>query len=318
MFEVTWNTETVRWSGQVVTWRTPGTFFSVVQTSATYTTEVTHIWWLSQYLYRRQLRIVAPFDEDVAAGHPVRVNLPSILIKNRKVRSDLEDLEVVYVEGASITHLGRAVLLHSDNTIDVFFNLVKGMDAGDFVEGEYYIYYGNLFLEAQPIRPTIVPDDVIFPSLELTEQYDFNNWPAQLQFDSPRVSYTRPGEHWRDGRSTVPNSRVNILLNAFSLRIISEVGPDQGILEVQIDGQPWEEVDLFSPIVEVKPVYTTYGLSSSLHELVLRSSGRSNPSSFGEEVNLQEIEYYKSVIGFDMGENVVSLFWKTAAGSGNE
>lgn len=141
-----------------------------------------------------------------------------------------------------------------------------------------------------------------------------SEWPARTGYKSDMITYTRPGEHWIEGASSTRHSRASSLLYAEHIRVISRVGPDQAIMEVQIDGSDWKEVDLFDLSEQVKPVYSNHHLSPQIHEIRLRVSGKSAESSLGESVNIDSLEYFKSIRAFDIGEDVISLFWKTSIG----
>ncbi len=470
-----------------------------------------HSWWKSPYIYRRRVAIKTPHGEAVHKNHPVVVSLPLGLISSRKVRRDLEDIEVIYASGAELNLLYREVRILEDR-IEVAFKLFEDIPENTIVQGQYYIYYGNLSLEDQPRRPsrdlefvispylpegfavpdqslpdapesfsdvssthpyyseimwlrdagitegfvdgTFRPSQVItrgifaimlyrmfgspegpFPDPEFSDittggeleaatdwmayegitqgfsdgtfrpneqlqrstlalflyraageperktdsrfsdvrfghrHYDaivwlseanitqgyadftfrpdnfvhrqhvafflfrfvhdmitlfdtedstsiFNraNWPAKTDHKSDMVSYTRPGEHWIEGSSRVRHARASCLLYAEHFRILSKVGPDRAIMEVQIDGSPWEEVDLFSLTEEIVPVFDAYHLSPDIHEIRMRVSGKSNEASLGDVINIDSVEYFKSVQALDEGEDVVELFWKTSTG----
>lgn len=154
----------------------------------------------------------------------------------------------------------------------------------------------------------------LLPTEDETSVFNLETWPATIVNTADRINYTRPGEHWKNGVSDVSNARATILLYARHLRILSEVGRDKAIMEVQIDGSEWEDVDLYSEVPGITSVFEKYDLSDELHEVRVRVTGRSNESSIGDTVNIDSLEYFKSVKALNAGEEVVSLFWKTSFG----
>lgn len=177
---------------------------------------------------------------------------------------------------------------------------------------------------ATPLSATPEIEVGLLPTEDETSVFNLDPWPAVIMAvaepslaepeSADRINYTRPGEHWRHGVSNVDNARATVLLYAHHFRIMSEVGRDKAIMEVQVDGSEWEDVDLYSDIEEIRPVYEKYDLSADLHEVRVRVSGRSRESSIGDEVNIHSFEYFKSAQALDTGEEVIALFWKTSLG----
>lgn len=164
--------------------------------------------------------------------------------------------------------------------------------------------------------PSATPDIVagLFPADDETSVFNLDPWPVVISNTADRISYTRPGEHWQGGSSNTDNARATVLLYARHVRIMSDTGRNRGIMEVQIDGAEWEDVDLYSDIPGVASVFEAYDLSDDLHELRVRVAGRSNESATETTVNIAALEYFKSLRPTDAGEDVVGLFWKTSFG----
>lgn len=257
------------------------------------------MWLQDEYIYRRNLSMVSPTT--VPAGHPATVKLAKSLFTQGKTRPDYEDIEVVYVTDDATPVLQVVDRIVEDNalTIDVTFNLQEGMITGEEVNERYYVYYGNLNLTNQIARPS-----------QLIE-----SWPVTIAHDDGIITYTRPGEHWEDGRSNTPRARANLVFYGTQVRLVSEVGFYQALLEAQVDNSDWETVDLFSTTPEVKTVYEKFDLDpETKHELTLRVVGDSNLNSLGDSVNIVSVDYRKPVIITDLGEQVNDLVWSSSVG----
>lgn len=257
------------------------------------------MWFQNDYVYRRNIELTSPVS--VSAGHPVSVVLPQVLEDNGKVREDYEDIEVVFETDDATP---QVILLDRDvesteDGIKVTFNLHEDIDADTDV-GNYYVYHGNLALTNKPSRPTD----------------SFAEWPITILSDTGEVSYTRPGEHWVDGKSNTLNARATFLFYGRKIRVISDLKPVGAIMEVQVDNGDWTSVNLFSRVLEEdQPVFSTEDLDPELrHEIRIRVSGEVDPSSLGDEVNIKSIEYEKSVITTDLGEELRSLAWSSFVG----
>lgn len=252
-------------------------------------------WWHNDYLYRRKISIQAP-PEDVPSGHPVTVVVGKVISTNSKVREDLQDLEVVYND---IDKLYREVVTLESGDFEISFNLQEDIAASATSLGKYYVYYGN-------------PD---LANAEALLTGSITQWPVSLLHSDDKIAYTRPGEHWEEGISVEEGARITFRIWGTRFRLISEVGPDKAIMEVQIDGGDWEDVDLFSPTAAEEAVYEKDGLSTAFeHEIRIRVSGRRNESSLGDEVNLKRVEYYKAIVNTDQGEEVTTLPWASITG----
>lgn len=296
-------------------------------------------WLNDNYLYRRQLSLVSPTD--VPVGHPVTVEVPPVLLDNGKAREDLEDLEIVFedADGEMIV-LGRLALWKKEGvmgglgandegeaftaggegatffsyfafggedasgvaaieveTDQLVFSLPQPLLAG-VEDRSYFLYYGNPDLTEQESRPAASPPE----------------WPITSSHDEGSITYTRPGEHWVAGEATTVHARANLRFFGSKVRIISKVKPQGGVMEVQLDGQDWQSVDLFSPVEQTEAVFVVEDLSHELHELRIRVSAEKNPLSRGDEVNVERVEYAIPIEVLDQGEEVADLVWASFTG----
>lgn len=265
----------------------------------------------ANYIYRRNLAISAP--DDVPAWHPVTVNLTPILRTNGKTLSSYEDIEVGYkVAEADIQPLYRVIEEDPDGSINITFQLQEDLVANELLEDLYFVYYGNLFLVDPPVRPVpTYPDNAIYSG-------DFamhSLWPLSVDHSHTMLSYTRPGEQWEDGVSSHRGARASLRTYATNMRIISFRDLNAGIAEVQIDGGAWVESDIFATTNSVEPVFEVLNLSGyETHEMRIRVSGRRQPASQDDKINIERVEYRKPVECVDLGEEVNGLSWTSSVG----
>lgn len=257
------------------------------------------LWWDLIYFYRHRLSITGP-PTGLPAGHPVKVSIPVIGFFNQgKVRSDFEDIEVLYFSPTLQTWIvvGRSVV-QSDNFINIEFELYDAIPGG-IVSDDYYVYYGNKELKGQPTRPIYVSID----------------WPIQIPNTDAIITYTRPTESWRNGTSNIHNAQATMEFYGSSIRVIADKDIDKGIAEVQIDNGNWVTIDLFSPTLESNAeVYSTDGLGLGLHKIRFRSTGRKNPTAVDKIIDLVEIDYVKSYVVDIFNEEVHPQSWTTIVG----
>lgn len=270
------------------------------------------MWWLDEYIYRRELSLRAPEHESVPSFHPVEVHLDWVLFDNGKLRTDFADVEVVFHSDDESTHLYREVEALESGLV-VRFQLVAGLTEGTISDGEYYVYYGNLDVENVPNRP----DYVTIGVTDDEEKPLRGAWPISLTHNDSLIAYTRPGEHWREGVSSHPLARATTQIYCNKFRIMSEVGLEYGMMEVQVDGGAWEEVNLYRRTPGIIAVYELDGLDpNELHEIRIRVMGQMSPQSLDSKVNVKSIEYSKPVISSDVGEQVNDLMWSSSLGGG--
>lgn len=309
------------------------------------------MWWHQNYFYRRRLTITAP-PEPIPQTHIITAHLGEVLLENGKVRHDFEDIEVIYektpqeplyqddldeldyedadfetTDDTELIQMHREVT-HDENGIHVTFQIQAPMEPHEILENKYRIYYGNPTLKNQLSRLSpILMSGTLFPNSDLYMTDTINPWPEGVDYDNTgvgggygRISYTRPGEHWKDGVSSTPLARASLLIYATAFRVVSAVGPDKAIMEVQVDNGEWQEVDLFRPEEEAEEfasVYEEFDLSPNwIHEIRVRVLGRANTSATGDEVNIKGIEYVKPVQATDDGEEVNEDSWSSYVGGG--
>jgi len=301
-------------------------------------------WFHSDYIYRRRLLLAAP-DEPTPAGHPVEMNLGYGLLMNGKVRDDFEDMEVVYVDEDGESQLIYREVEDIDGDMWIRFPLEGMVEPNESLLDRYYIYYGNLYLDNRPERPgfqfidggdpyvtgelgtldggdpssVFGEEDQVDGGDPFTAAELKNVWPVTLNHDHNLIAYTRPGEHWIQGVSRHPLARATVQIFCTRVRVISQIGPDKGIMEVQMnDETEWRRIDLYSQEQQDAVAFEAYDLSPDrMHELRIRVGQETNPKSFGEEVNILSVQYSKSIVPSDLGEQVSDLVWSSSTGGGS-
>lgn len=277
-------------------------------------------WWQGDYVYRRKLSLFSPVD--VPAGHGAHAVFSKVLSDNGKVRGDLEDIEVIYVDPDGVESPIYREVSEDDYGIYVSFNLQELLESGQDTVDKYYLYYGNLNLSNQVTRPSgDITAWALTTDMRDTEGFGEGGFGEGEFGDTSSVvtgpiSYTRPGEHWKDGVSSHALARASLVSFVSDFRIVSEKDFDKSIMEVQVDGEDWSEVDLFARQNSIEPVFEELGLDASLHEIRIRVSGRKNVSALGDEVNIVRIEYNRPISIVDIGEEVDDLVWSSSVGGG--
>lgn len=258
-------------------------------------------WWNPNWIYRRYLSFTAP-PTGILAGHPMRVEMSKALLKASKIRSDFKDIRVVQLNDVvpkTWTELDRTVT-DAGTHYDVRFELQEDVAADTTEAGRYYIYYGNKNLTGA----------------SLPDPYAWSSYPLEVNYNHPGITYTRLGEHWIDGVSSTRNARGSFRFWGERIRLYSAKGPDQGILEVRVDSDDWQDADLFNyQLSSGEIVYEIDNLADTKHILHFRVSGRKNPSSTSTECNVEKVAYSKFGLCENVREEVNNrLFWSTGTG----
>lgn len=260
------------------------------------------VWWNKSYTYRRILQI-QPNEEGFEIDHPFLAYISRDVIKQNKARSDGADIEVLRLVTfvPEVWEIVPKKVTITDDIITVEWPNLVEIQPETLTKDLYYIYYGNQGLVEQP------------PQLS----YEPVEWPVVLGWDHPRITYTRPGEHWESDVAVENEAKATLRFYGTRVRVMSNVGPQWGQAIVQIDEGDWEIVDLYSPVeLENQEVFTTTGLSPmTSHYIRFKRSGFKSPMSTGFEVNLQEIQYLRhNVVPNIMEEADETLMWGSAIG----
>lgn len=271
-------------------------------------------WVLGDYIYKRAIKIQS-LAAPIPSSQPVTVTFPYSLLDNKKLRVGLEDLEVEY-QGQAIY---RDVIATADK-VYVTFQLQDEIESLH-INQSYSIYTGNPTLATPPIRASQIaasyyPDTFASSSTTTVEGVpDWAYWPNRIIYNDTLISYTRPGEHWKEGYTQVPQARASTKLIADRMRLICEVGPDQGIIQVRTNTDEWQEIDLYSDTVSVRSVFEVVDLPrNKLNELTVLATGRSRYPSQDFKVNVQMVDYNYDFISEDLGEEVKPLSWSSYVG----
>lgn len=254
------------------------------------------IWWNHSYIYRRATKIEVNPDEGLPSGHSASFLLPKTVLSQNKIRIDRQDIEVAYLRSSvpeSWQLIGRSIEDFAEY-YKITFTIQEAIAPGSTCS-DYYIYYGNPELKNRPERPAP----------------DFSMWFITEEYDSNKITYTRPGEHWIDGESNVTGARATYKFWGPEFRVFMDKGPSCGFVGITIDDVHEYLVDLFSFDDEVSSlVFRALDLGSGEHRVELRVAGEKNPVSSGFSVKLSKIESdYHSIISDVAEQHDEALFW---------
>lgn len=263
-------------------------------------------WWRSTYLFRRPLDIT--FDADaIPSGHPIEFELSTLnTLEMGKIRSDLADIEVLYLNDDDEGEVLASTATQTDTIITVRFT--ADFSISESVSDRFYVYYGNdsLYREA---------DDVIYVE---------SLYPISVGPDAQELSYLRPGEEWVNGVSSIRGSIATVTTYMDKVAIRFQKSLNGGIAEIQLDDGAWEPYDLFSATTITEDVYVVDDIplietededgvvtSSSIHTVRIRVSTQKSPRSSGYEVAIDRVLYERYIVATPGSEEIVTLPWIT-------
>lgn len=274
-------------------------------------------WWDGKYLYRRSLSVAAPI-EGCPMHHPVTFVLPAAVKHNNKtILETYDDIEIVYQdidesETPFTTPIERDVIDYEDQTY-ITFETQEHLEAGSSSQ-RYYLYYGNPNASGDVSRERIEGQAADIAS-DIPYLPSWAHWPLSVDFDDPRIAYTRPGEHWNEGYTSNPAARATFKYPFSRARIISESDRDMGILRSRVNIEPWQEHDLYSPQPNLVSVVEYEGLPEGrLNELLIASTGRSRYENTGADINVKKVQFSHALQVNDLGEQVNELAWSSFVG----
>ncbi len=98
-------------------------------------------WWDSSYSYQTEISLST--GSALSSEYSIHVQMDlDTLVADGKVKSDFEDVRVVYFDGSTYTELDRHIRQASTG-YDIWFQLQNTKGANDSSSGEYFVYYGN-------------------------------------------------------------------------------------------------------------------------------------------------------------------------------
>ena len=269
-------------------------------------------WWDNKYAYRRNLAVSSPFSHSVKR-HPITFVLPNSIKENNKtIQETYDDLEVVFDNEIV---LDRYIVDYQGFTY-ITFEAQTELHVGQEISS-YKIYYGNPNITVPPLREPIVslPPDVASDSSELNSYLPlWAHWPSEANDTENAINYTRPSQHWKDGRSSNPRARATFK-GAFSrVRLISETDSNSGFLIYRIDNSNKQELDTYSSHPEVRSVFEWEVQNGFVQELSISPAGYSRYKNSSADINIKAIQYANYIEVKDMGEEVKSLNWGSFIG----
>lgn len=268
-------------------------------------------WWNSSFKIRREL--TAPASTFTSDSH-LLVQLGNGFADSFKTRTDLQDIEIIYWDGAIHHVLASLAEIHSNEDED-FLNVQFARYTDQIsASTNYYIYMTNQSLRnityLRPILPVaqgyyIKPGfpDAYFDSLadatpatpipSFLGSYGSSIYYAQeaLPGDSSRFTVTRPTEDWVDGLSSKQNAAAAFIYSGGGCAIRYRAGPDRGIVNIVTNGVT-VALDTYSTNYEYKLYYFDDDISSEYgftHSFFV--TGDKSPSSSGYTIELDRMLY---------------------------
>lgn len=248
-------------------------------------------WWNDKYSFRKAIDIRAGRN-GLTQGADVVIPLnTSSLQAAGKVNSGYTDVEVVYYDPITSSH---SVLARSVGDTSVTFPVQEDVEVGIEVAESYFVYYGNKTLANAPERPT----------------YSENLYSVSAVQDSLNISYTRPGEHWIDGISTTPNSRVSFDFDGVRFRLIGVTQIDGGYASLKIDNNLRSKLSFFSAdTVEEATIVEIDDIPQGIHTISLEVTSDRPAGSTGNTVAITRFDYQPAAYYDVYSEEVLSLDW---------
>lgn len=97
----------------------------------------------------------------------------------------------------------------------------------------------------------------------------------------------------KDHRCDEPGGRAIVRFTGTAIDCIGALGPDLGIIDVRLDGQPVGEFDLFSPVdCSGHAIFSADDLADGEHELEFEVTGRHHPWSTAVGARLQGFDVF--------------------------
>lgn len=264
-----------------------------IETTSTPVISRAQPWWDHDYMYRRKLEFTT-YPTGLPEDHPVTAYIPRNIYYQGKVRQDYEDLEVVYLETVVPENwiiVGRNVI-EEEYKLKIETYLPVDIDGNTLDVSRLFVYYGNPRLTDAISRPS----------------YTLDEWPLTATYESKYVTYTR---EWVDGVSDTPREKAVFVFYGPHARVKCMVGPEEGIVEFQVDNDPWVSVDLYDHVTASEQiVFTTEELDAGRHQLRVRVTGQKNPTSTSTRVRIREFNYRNHSTWVDIKEeHDETLLW---------
>lgn len=176
-------------------------------------------------------------------------------------------------------------------------------------EGEFEITTSGIAqVSVAPFAAATFVPEVRFDNL-------YWNWPLYSDYGGYRVFYTRPGDHWREGRSKRIGAKATFRFYGSRVRIVLPQNLYRGIAKVFIDGELVVQQDLFDAASE-DFIHDILDLEPGLHEVAIYPTGRSNPAAQDSIVQVGEFYYKHHVATEDQGEEIRERAWSASTSGG--
>lgn len=288
-----------------------------------------NVWWNHYWPYRRRIKIEAP-PVGLEKGHPIVVYVPRVIATQGKVRSDLADVEVVYLV-SNLPERWKVIpstVEAMETAYRVRFDLVEPIhdpatpNSDPLVsEGDYFIYYGNKDLRQPP----------------LVAAYAYDDYPIESAWNEGGFTFTNIETDWNDNVSTVLGARANFTFYGDQIKLYATTGKRWGRALVTITNTSSEQStikgtsqidqatpsDYFSYVIDLQTadvdteelVLTVTGLPDKIHHLRIEDIGTTNPNIADYRINFTKVQYKKHGVGEDLYEEADSTMnWSAGYG----
>lgn len=247
-------------------------------------------WWNSKYFIRRNITFKPDSGTVIEAGYPLFVRYDYVtLINSNKLRSDLADIQVLYIDRNLATPswvpIPRNVYL-ADTGVYIQFNAVEKITTPSL---EYYVYMGNPTLSNTPVVDQYVPADYIIDTSAAS---------------GLGLTYTRPNDDWVNGISQTVNAKATFVFYGVKARLAVQCGPDRGIIEIQVDNNAPFLYDCYRTTESQEYAWTASNLLLGKHYVRMRATGDKNPSSSDSQIEIVKFMYSRYTQGIDGGEEI--------------
>jgi hypothetical protein len=268
-------------------------------------------WWNSSFKIRRELTV--PASTFTTDAH-LLVQLGDGFVDSFKARTDLQDIEVVYWDGATQNVVASLAEIQSNEEED-FLNVQFARHTNQTTAStNYYLYMTNQSLRGinylRPILPVAqgfyikpgIPNAYYTSQLDTISDTPIPTYPGPygssiyyaqeaIPGDSSRFTVTRPTEDWVDGVSSKQNAAAAFIYSGGGCALRYESGPDRGTLKIVTNGIT-TFLDTYSNSYQYQLYYFEDDISSEYgftHSFFV--TGDKSPSSSGTSIKLDRMLY---------------------------
>lgn len=256
-------------------------------------------WWNDSFAIRRQIKALATTGLPVEVSDSLYVIFDyATMINSHKIRSDLQDIQVMYFVSQTSTWLEvpfEATLV--DTSLVIEFNVL--FEITTQVDDNYYVYMANPQLNNMPD----------FDNDFLLGNFSKDTWQNGLG-----LSFTRPTDDWVKNPavnsyiSQVVGAKAAFTFNGVDARLVLIDGPSRGILQLTVDDQDPIMIDTYKSSAALGIPFQTSGLTIGDHYIRITATGDKNPSSSDSKIEIVGFQYSNFIQAIDLGEEIDPIF----------